>query len=358
MRCPKCTGLLDTVFDEEALADYPKPRVNNVKGSMWSFSMFLPTMQGFKPVSAGEGATPLRNLRSFTKNLWMKDETRNPTGCFKDRGASTAVTRLSQLKIRGLVLASEGNAGCSFALYSRMAGISCHVFLPRQANQSKVQLSKKLGARVTQVAGTIADAGRAAARQSEKKGDYNASTFVTPFRHDGKGTMAIEICEQLGWKAPDYVAYPVGGGVGLVGMWKMFKILHRIGWISKKPRIVAVQPSGCAPIVDAYNRGREDVEEWKKPRTIANGLKIPKPLAGRWILKSLRQSKGIALKVTDSQIRKAMSLAATHDGIVLEPSSAASLAAIPVLYKAKQVDRGDTTVVIATGSGLKTIEQM
>lgn len=358
MRCPKCTGLLDTVFDEEALAEYPKPRINIAKGSMWSFNMFLPTIQGLEPVSAGEGATPLRNLRSFPKNLWVKDETRNPTGCFKDRGASAAVTRLSQLKIRRLVLASEGNAGCSFALYSRMAGISCHVFLPKQANRSKVQLSKKLGARVSQVAGTIADAGRAAARESERTGDHNASTFVTPFRHDGKGTMAIEICEQLGWKAPDYVVYPVGGGVGLVGMCKMFKILHSIGWISKKPRIVAVQPAGCAPIVDAYNRGNEDVEEWKKPRTIANGLKIPKPLAGRWILKSLRESKGIALKVTDSQIRKAMSLAAAHDGIVLEPSGAATLAAIPLLYKAKQVDRGDTGVVIATGSGLKTIEQM
>lgn len=154
--------------------------------------MFLPTIQGFKPVSAGEGATPLRNLRSFPKNLWVKDETRNPTGCFKDRGSSAAVTRLSELKIRRLVLASEGNAGCSFALYSRMAGISCHVFLPKQANPSKVQLSKKLGARVTQVAGTIADAGRAAARESEQTGDYNASTFVTPFRHDGKGQWRLK----------------------------------------------------------------------------------------------------------------------------------------------------------------------
>ena len=358
MRCPKCAGLLDTVFDEEALRGYSKLSLNNANSSMWSFNMFLPTTQGFKPITAGEGATPLRNLRSFSKNLLVKDETRNPTGCFKDRGASAAVTRLSQMKIRRLVLASEGNAGCSFALYSRMAGMSCHVFLPKQANPSKVQLSKKLGARATQVVGTIADAGRAATRESERTGDYNASTFVTPFRHDGKGTMALEICEQLGWKAPDCVVYPVGGGVGLVGMWKMFKILHRIGWINRKPRIIAVQPSGCAPIVDAYNHRREDVQEWKKPRTIANGLKIPKPLAGRWILNSLRESKGIALKVTDSQIRKAMSLTAKHDGIVLEPSSAATLAAIPMLYETRQVDSADTTVVIATGSGLKTIEQM
>ena len=357
-RCPKCGGLLDTVFDEVALAEYSKPRLDSATTSMWSFNMFLPTIQGFDPISAGEGATPLRNLRSFPKNLWVKDETHNPTGCFKDRGASVAVTRLSQLKIRRLVLASEGNAGCSFALYSRMAGISCHVFLPRQANRSKVQLSGKLGAHVTQVPGTIADAGRAVAKESERTGDYNASTFVTPFRHDGKGTMALEICERLGWKAPDDVVYPVGGGVGLVGMWKMFKILHRIGWVNKKPRIVAVQPSGCAPIVDAYSHGRDEVEEWKKPRTIANGLKIPKPLAGKWILKSLRESKGIGLKVTDSQIRKAMGLAATRDGIVLEPSTAAALAAVPILYETKQVDRRDTTVVIATGSGLKTIEQM
>ena len=320
--------------------------------------MFLPTSRELPPVTAGEGGTPLRHLRSFPKTLWVKDETRNPTGCFKDRGASATVTRLSQLRVRRLVLASEGNAGCSFALYSRMTGISCHVYLPKQANPTKVQLSRRLRARVSRVPGTIADAGLKAAREAEKTGDYNASTFVTPYRHDGKGTMAIEICEQLGWKSPDNIVYPVGGGVGLVGMWKMFNLLQRIGWIRNKPRMVAVQPSGCAPVIDAYNQGKLDVAEWEKPRTIANGLKIPKPLAGRWILKTLRDSKGIALKVSDSQIQSANRSVAKADGILLEPSSAAAFAAIPILYETGQLDREDSVAVIATGSGLKTIEQM
>ncbi len=320
--------------------------------------MFLPVRHGTIPVTAGEGGTPLRLTRSYSKNVWVKDETRNPTGTFKDRGASLTVTRLSQLKVRRLVLASEGNAGCSFALYSQMAGIGCHVYLPRQANPAKVQLTKKLGAQLTRVAGTIADAGRSAAKVAKETGRYNASTFVTPFRHDGKGTMALEISEQFDWKNPDYIVYPVGGGVGLVGMWKMFKILERIGWTRNKPRIVAVQSSGCAPVVDAYNKGREEVEEWKSPRTIANGLKIPKPLADRWILKSLRESKGIALKVTDIEIQRAILQVAKKEGILLEPSSAAGFAAIPRLYDNGSVDRGDSLVVIATGSGLKTLEQL
>ena len=267
------------------------------------------------------------------------------------------MTRLSQLGIRSLVLSSEGNAGCSFALYSRMAGVKCRVYLPREANPAKVELSRKLGATVTQVPGTIAQAGREAAENAERTGNYNASTFVTPFRHDGKGTMALEISQQLGWSAPDFIIYPLGGGVGLVGMWKMFKLLERLGWVRWKPRIVAVQPSGCAPVIDAYNAGREDVEEWRSPRTIALGLKIPKPLAGRWILQSLRESDGIGVKVADNEIRTAMRNAARREGLMVEPSSAAAFAAVPHLYDTGSIDRNDTVVVIATGSGLKTMEQ-
>ena len=327
---------------------------------MWKFHMFLPVRARTILVTAGEGDTPLRPIRSYprSRNILVKDETRNPTGTFKDRGASLAVTHLSQLGLRTLTLASEGNAGCSFALYSQMAGIHCHVYLPKDANIAKVQLSRKLGAQVTKVQGTISDAGRRAAKIAETTGAYNASTFVTPFRHDGKGTMALEICEQLGWESPDYIVYPVGGGVGLIGMWKMFKILERLGWIRKRPRIIAVQPNGCAPIVDAYNNGRMEVSEWKSPKTIAKGLKIPKPLAGKWILKSLRESRGLALKVSDVEIHKAMLNVARRDGMLVEPSSATAFAALPQLYAIGTIDVKDSVVVIATGSGLKTFEQL
>ena len=358
-RCPKCQGLLDTVLDETVLSHYSKRQPGNDVQSMWKFNMFLPVKAGTIPVTAGEGNTPIRPVRSYPQlhSVWLKDETRNPTGTFKDRGASLAVTRLSQLRVRKLVLASEGNAGSSFALYSQMAGINCHLYLPSDANNAKVELSKKLGAQVTKVKGTISEAGRHAAEVAEKTGAYNASTFVTPFRHDGKGTMALEICQQQGWESPDYIVYPVGGGVGLVGMWKMFEILHRLGWIRRRPRIIAVQPTGCAPVVDAYNKGRMEVPEWKSPKTIAKGLKIPKPLAGAWILKSLRESRGLALKVSDVEIHRAMLNVAKRDGLLVEPSSAAAFAAIPKLHETGTVDRKDSVVVIATGSGLKTLEQ-
>jgi len=238
-----------------------------------------------------------------------------------------------------------------------MAGIRCKVYLPIDANVAKVELSSKLGAKVTMVHGTISDAGRKAAEYAETTDAYNASTFVTPFRHDGKGTMALEICEQLGWESPDYIVYPVGGGVGLIGMWKMFNILQRLGWVRNLPRIVAVQPKRCAPVVDAYNKGRTEVAEWKTPKTIAKGLKIPKPLAGSWILRCLRESRGLALKVSDREIHNAMLNVAKRDGLLVEPSSAAAFAAIPVLLETGTIDRKDIVVVIATGSGLKTLEQ-
>ncbi|HVH15656.1 MAG TPA: threonine synthase [Candidatus Angelobacter sp.] len=358
-RCKKCQGLLDTVLDEDALSHYSKRNLGNSTQSMWKFHMFLPVRAGTIPVTAGEGGTPLRPIRSCarSRNILVKDETRNPTGTFKDRGASLAVTRLSQLNVRKLGLASEGNAGCSFALYSQMAGIRCNIYLPNDANTAKVELSRKLGAHVTGVHGTISDAGRKAAKFSETTRAYNASTFVTPFRHDGKGTMALEICEQLGWESPDYIVYPVGGGVGLVGMSKMFTILQRLGWIRNRPRMVAVQPKGCAPVVDAYNKGRTEVAEWKTPKTIAKGLKIPKPLAGKWILRCLRESRGIALKVSDVGIHRAMLSVAKRDGLLVEPSSAAAFAAIPELQATGAIDTKDRVVVIATGSGSKTLEQ-
>ncbi len=356
-RCTRCGGLLDTVFDEEVLANYSRSKLENGQGSMWRYRKFLPVRRSMRPLSAGEGDTPLLRVRMYPGRVMVKDETRNPTGSFKDRGASLALTRLSQLGVRSLVLASEGNAGCSFALYSRMAGVRCRVYLPREVNPAKVELSQKLGATVTRVSGTIAQAGREAAKSADRTRSYNASTFVTPFRHDGKGTMASEICQQLGWNAPDSIIYPLGGGVGLVGMWKMFKLLERLGWVRGKPRIVAVQPYGCAPIVDAYNAGREDVEEWKSPQTIALGLKIPKPLAGKWILQSLRESDGIGVKVADREIRTAMRNVARKEGLLIEPSSAAAFAAVPHVYDTGSIDRKDTVVVIATGSGLKTLEQ-
>ncbi len=356
--CPKCSGPLDTVIDEVSLREQPRPELGKASPTMWRFQSFLPVKKGDRVVSAGEGGTPLRTIKTYSGKVWVKDETRNPTGTFKDRGASLAITCLSQLGVRKVVVASEGNAGCSFALYSHMARIKCHVFLPDLANDAKVLLTKKLGASVSRVHGTIADAGRKAAAASRKTKSYNASTFVTPFRHDGKGTMALEICEQSGWKAPDWIVYPIGGGVGLVGMWKMFKILYRIGWIDHKPRFVGVQPTGCAPVVKAYKDRKTDVEKWKDPKTLALGLRIPKPLAGRWILKSLQESKGLAVAVSDRQIRTTMKTLAAKEGLLTEPSGSAAFAVLPQLYEDRLIDRTEEVIVIGTGSALKTLDDL
>jgi threonine synthase len=352
----KCGGLLDTIINPEILSEISKDDLEHTQ-SMWKYKAFLPVDEKDKIVTAGEGDTPLRKLSSFRGNVWVKDETKNPTGTFKDRGASLAVSALSALGVKRLVLASEGNAGCSFGLYSNIADLDCQVFLPRQANSAKVGLSRKLGAKVTQVDGTISDAGYRAEALAKTEGSYNASTFVTPYRHDGKGTMALEICEQLDWRVPDYVVYPVGGGVGLVGMWKMFSILEKIGWVNGRPRFVAVQPAGCAPVVKAYNSKRDEVDEWKDPKTIAFGLRIPKPLAGKWILRCLRESNGMAVTVTDEEIRRSMGQVLKDEGLLLEPSSAAPVAALPHLYREKIIDESADVVLIATGSGLKTLEQ-
>jgi len=355
-KCPKCYGLLDTIINTEILSELSQDNLDHIP-SMWRFKDFLPVDSGVRVISAGEGATPLRRLNSFNGKVWVKDETKNPTGTFKDRGASCAVTALSAMGVKKLVLSSEGNAGCSFALYSKIANLACTVFLPQDANPAKIELSRKLGATVTPVEGTIADAGRKAEVVAKKDESYNASTAVNPFRHDGKGTMALELCEQMDWKRPDWVVYPVGGGVGLIGMWKMFSILEKIGWIQEPPRFVGVQAEGCAPVVKAYNSKSETVDEWKDPKTIAMGLRIPKPTAGKWILRCIKESDGVALSVSDEEIRNSMNSALRDEGLLLEPSSAATLAALPQLYSERVIDPAENVVVIATGSGLKTLEQ-
>jgi threonine synthase len=358
-RCPSCHGLLDTVLDESILSNYSKRNIEDNPHSMWKFHMFPPVRSGTIPVTAGEGDTPLRLVGSYPRlrNLWVKDETRNPTGTFKDRGASLAVTRLSQLRVRKLVLASEGNAGCSLALYSQIAGIACHIYLPKDANLAKVELSRKLGAHVSKVQGTISDAGRQAAKLAEKNGRlqcvYLRDSVPTRWQRN-KGPRDLPATE-LAEPRLHRISRRRRSRAGRHG--KMFKILQRLGWIRKTPRIIAVQPRGCAPIVNAYNKGTTSVAEWKSSKTIANGLKIPKPLAGNWILKSLRESRGLALKVSDEEIHRAMLDVSKRDGLLIEPSSAAAFAALPKLYESGAIDKKDSVVVIATGSGLKTIEQ-
>ncbi len=363
--CEKCGGILDPKYDLTIASEsnYPnRQQLPNVFG-VWKWLTFLPITHSLSRVTAGEGSTPLHHAKNLGKrfklnHLLVKDETRNPTGCFKDRGAVVTASKLNQHHITDAVIASEGNASISLALYSQLANFQCHAYVPQTISPTKKQLLQTLGAETKIIQETLSDAGKAASTEASDKHWYNASTFITPYRHDGKGTMAWEILEQLGWKVPDAVVYPVGGGVGLVGMWKAFKYAKELDWSDKTPRMIGVQPEGCAPIMRAFDEGREDVDAWPQPATIANGLLVPKPIGGALTLQAIRESRGSVLAVSEASIRASIHDTMREEGLLLEPSAAAAFAALPTLRDSGVLDATDTTVVIATGSGLKTPEHL
>lgn len=363
--CENCGSILDPKYNLTLAseADYPKRKQSLDSPGVWRWLTFLPLTNPSSMISACEGGTlllPARNLGTQLKltRIFVKDECRNPTGCFKDRGATVTASKLKQHQIKDVVIASEGNASCSLALYAQLAGFQCHAHVPHTISPTKKQLLNALGAEISIVEGTLADAGKNVALEATAKGWYNASTFITPYRHDGKGTMAWEVLEQMEWKAPDAVVYPVGGGVGLVGMWKAFKYAHELGWSDMTPRMIGVQPEGCAPVVHAFEDGRDDVEAWPQPATMATGLLVPRPLGGSMILQAIRESKGSAVAVSEAAIRESISQVRREEGLLVEPSAAAAFAALPKLRNSGVLDASDLTVVIATGSGLKTPEYL
>jgi threonine synthase len=363
--CEKCGGLLDPKYNLTLAneSNYPNRKQTPNQTGIWRWLTFLPITSPTDLLTAGEGETPLHPAKNLSKQLkinklWIKDETKNPTGCFKDRGAVITATKLHQHHVSDTIIASEGNASISLALYTQLAGIRCHAYVPHTISQTKKQLLQALGAEMKVIQGTLADAGKTASEEAIQKGWYNASTFITPYRHDGKGTMAWEMLEQLDWQAPDAVVYPVGGGVGLVGMWKAFKYAKELGWSDKTPRMIGIQPEGCAPVVRAFEQGREDVEAWPHPSTIATGLLVPRPLGGAITLHAIRESKGFALAVSEESIRHSIREVLQEEGFFLEPSAAAAFAALPKLREAGVLDASDETVVTATGSGLKTPEHL
>ncbi|MEM2936660.1 MAG: threonine synthase, partial [Candidatus Bathyarchaeia archaeon] len=361
--CPRCGGILDTEYDLERVSEEVNlHKIEKRPNTMWRWREFLPVKDQKFMVTANEGGTPLIRAEKLAnkfslKHLYIKDETRNPTGTFKDRGASSAISKLKELGVGKVAIASEGNAACSCALYSLLAQMECYAYIPEKADAAKKELIKVLGAELRLVEGTIADAGKTAEEEARKRGYYNCGTFVTPFRHDGKGTMAFEIAEQMSWEVPDAIVYPTGGGVGLVGMWKAFKIMKQLDWASSLPKMFSAQASGCAPIVKAFHDGKEEPQEWEGPKTVASGLEVPKPLAGPWILRVIRESGGSATAVTDAQALEFARLLLKAEGLLVEPSSAVAFAALKKFRSQGEIDGDERVVVIATGSGLKTLER-
>jgi threonine synthase len=331
--------------------------------TMWRYAEMLPLLDGDEPVTLGEGFTPLIHAASLGRslglsNLYIKDESLNPTNSFKARGQSAAITRARGLGVTTVSVPSAGNAGNAMAAYAARAGMEAQVFLPRDAKTPFVLECALYGAQVTLVDGLITDAGRLAAERGGPLGWYDVSTLKEPYRVEGKKTMAYELAEQMNWTWPDWIVYPTGGGTGLIGMWKAFEELERIGWVApqRRPRMVSVQAEGCAPIIRAFEKGADKAEPWTNAKTVADGLRVPKAIGDFLILRALRESGGTAVAVSDAELVADMKEIGRHEGVSAAPEGGAALAAIRRLVRQGAIAATDTVVLFNTGGALKYLD--
>ncbi len=357
-----CGSPLLARYNLEAVGrSWRKDQLGSEPPSMWRYHPVLPAALE-EAVALGEGFTPLLHLGRMgaslgLANLSVKDEGQNPTASFKARGMSTAVTMARKLGASKLAAPSAGNAGGALAAYAAAAGVESHIFMPSDVPQSNYLECKASGANVTLVDGLISDCGRIVSERKQKEGWFEVSTLKEPYRVEGKKTMGYEVAEQFEWTLPDAILYPCGGGVGLIGMWKAFQELEELGWIgSKRPKMIAVQAEGCAPIVRAFKAGTTSSEFWKDAHTVASGLRVPKALGDFLVLEAVRESGGAAVAVSDEDMMDAAVKLASLEGIFAAPEGGACFAALPGLIKSGVLQRADRIVVFNTGSGLKYLE--
>ena len=349
--CPTDGGVLFVRYNLQNL----KQNFNgaSLPATMWRYAQVLPDAP---PVSLGEGSTPLLPSCEFA-NVYIKDEGLNPTGSFKARGMSVAVTMARAYGLKKLAAPSAGNAASALAAYAAAAGLEAHLFMPRDVPLANRVECETYGAQVTLVDGLISDCARMLAERKEKEGWFDVSTLKEPFRVEGKKTMGYEVAEQLDWKLPQGIIYPAGGGVGLIGMWKAFEEMETMGWIgSERPKMIAVQSSGCAPIVKAWDEGKPSAEFWPHASTLAAGLRVPKAYGDYLILDILRKSAGAALAVSDIEIMDALQHWGRVEGIFAAPEGAASLVAYRKLRDRGFFSSDDKVVLFNTGSGLKYLD--
>lgn len=326
---------------------------------IWRWAEILPIKKEENRLTLGEGDTPLLPAERLGHSLGMtqlmvKDESGNPTGSFKARGLVMGVDKAIELGLRDFVIPTAGNAGGALAAYAARGKVAAHVFMPRDAPAANQLEVKAFGADLILVDGLISDAGRQAAEAARKNKWFDMSTFKEPYRVEGKKTMGIEVAEQLGWELPDVIFYPTGGGTGLVGMWKAFQEMEQLGWIgAKRPRMVSVQAEGCAPVVRAIQQQAARTEVWQSAQTLAAGLRVPGPFADRLILRAIRESKGTAIAVNDTEILEAQTDMAEREGILAAPEGAATWAALKHLVESGWVSPEERVVLFNTGSGLK-----
>jgi threonine synthase len=324
---------------------------------LWRYREFLPVRHSKNVVTLGEVETPLvhfSRLQPGRGTLWVKDESRLPTGSFKARGLCLAVSMAKELGIHKVAMPTNGNAGAALAAYASRVGIESYIFCPEDTPEINVREIAAQGAKVWRVNGLINDCGRIVGAGKEAMGWFDFSTLKEPYRIEGKKTMGLELADQLGWRLPDVILYPTGGGTGLIGMWKAFQELQAIGWISGRlPRMVAVQASGCAPIVKAYEAGSEHAELWPGAQTIAYGIRVPAAVGDFLILRAVRESGGFAMAVDDSAILAARQQAAEQEGLLLCPEGAATLAAYRLALSQGRISPNESAVLFNCASGLK-----
>ncbi|NNC39199.1 MAG: threonine synthase [Acidimicrobiia bacterium] len=342
---------LQAGLDKETLARRP--------ADLWRYREFLPVRRTEDIVSLGEEATPLIPLQRIgaqvgAGQVLVKDEGRLPTGSFKARGLALAVSMAKELGITRMAMPTNGNAGAALAAYGSRAGIETFVFCPDDTPEVNVREIALQGAHTFRVNGLINDCGRIVGEGKEAMGWFDVSTLKEPYRIEGKKTMGLELAEQFGWQVPDVIFYPTGGGTGLIAMWKAFAELEAIGWLdAKKPRMVAVQATGCAPIVKAWKEGAEHAELWEGAHTIAAGIRVPIAVGDFLILEAIRDSSGFAIAVEDSAIEEAQIRAARDDGLLMSPEGAATLAAYLQALQSGMVDRSERALLFNCGNGLK-----
>ena len=330
---------------------------------MWRWHEILPVLEEHNVISLGEGDAPLIELARLgtqlgLNRLFIKDESMNPTGTFKARGLSAAISKAKELGVTKVIIPTAGNAGGAMAAYTAHGGdLEALVYMPEDTPEANIRECKVTGASVVLVKGVISDAAAIVAEKSRNEGYFDVSTFKEPYRAEGKKIMGYELAESFGWELPEVIIYPTGGGTGLVGMWKAFQELKALGWLEAGtlPRMVAVQAEGCAPVIKAFEAGKDTCEFWENARTIASGLRVPKSFADRIILKDLYASQGCAVAVSDQQILDAQKELGFMEGIFCAPEGAATLAGLKKLAAENWVSADERIVLFNTGSGLKYI---
>lgn len=358
--CGDCRSPLLTRYNLDVLmAQLSRESIRKRSRGMWRWHELLPVNDPRFHFTLGEGDTPLLGLPNInrlvgTSDLWVKDESINPSGSFKARGLAAAVSKAVELGLTEFVIPTAGNAGSAMAFYAGRAGCIAHVYMPVDTPDPIQYETRMSGADLHLVNGLISDAARSAAADAVQNGWFDMSTFKEPFRVEGKKIMGYEIAETLEWSLPDVIIYPTGGGTGLVGMWKAFDEMQALGWINeRRPRMVSVQAAGCAPVVRAFHANTERISPWENASTIASGLRVPAVFADRLVLRCLHESKGTAVSVTDDEIISAQGELASREGILAAPEGAATLAALRKLLKSGEIKADEKIVLFNTGTGLK-----